>query len=156
MIRLFLISSMFFGSVVFAEPLPTFAGYTTQVKQKSLIKIDYESHEHGGSLKNNLEYQIGEPVNFGGRFRLAAVGCGTMCVSFVAINVDNGKIVDMVTASAGACFRPDSRLLVINPDIASMYDGEPPGWAYTVFYQITPFGFREVAKTKQDFTGPCD
>jgi hypothetical protein len=137
------------------ENAPTFADHSVYVSQGTLKRIDFASHESGEYMQDRLDYHIGEPVNFAGNYRLAVVGCGTMCQSLVAIQVSTGKIVDTVTSSLGACFQPDSQLLVLNPDLASNFEGEIPGWATTSYYRITPFGFKLLHSTKASYTGPC-
>lgn len=137
------------------EIAPTFADHSVYVSQGTLKRIDFASHESGEFIKDRLSYHIGEPVNFAGNYRLAVVGCGTMCQSLLAIQISTGKIVDAVTASLGACYQPESQLLILNPDLASNFEGEIPGWATTSYYRITPFGFKLLHSTKLSYTGPC-
>lgn len=134
---------------------PKFEDFAASPSRAKLTRIDFASHEQGDVIKERLEYHVGEPVNYAGHYRLAIFGCGTMCQTFAAIQVSSGKIVDLVTASFGGCFKPDSQLLILNPDLASNYGDQIPGWANTIYYRITPFGFKELYKTKESYTGPC-
>ncbi len=55
--------------------------------------------------------------NFAGHFRMVRGGCGTMCKTYVAIDLKNGEPYHLgVSASLGFRFRKDSSLVIIDPD----------------------------------------
>lgn len=57
--------------------------------------------------------------NFAGVYVLFEFGCGTACQTVVLVDRRTGDVLFApLSASAGTTFRPDSRLLVFNPDRA--------------------------------------
>jgi len=55
--------------------------------------------------------------NFAGYFRMVRGGCGTMCTTYVAIDLKNGEPYDLrVSASLGFGFRKDSSLVIVDPE----------------------------------------
>ena len=63
-----------------------------------------------------LEHAAHGAPNFAGAYVLAAWGCGTECQRFAVIDLRDGRVdVDTAIAPLGVEFRPDSRLVVINP-----------------------------------------
>jgi len=48
------------------------------------------------------------------RSRIVEIGCGTRCQVFWAVDLISGAVQSLLTASYGAAFRPDSRLIVAN------------------------------------------
>lgn len=57
--------------------------------------------------------------NFAGAYVLFEFGCGTACQTIVLVDRRTGDVLFAPqSASAGTTFRPDSRLLVFNPDPA--------------------------------------
>jgi hypothetical protein len=54
-------------------------------------------------------------VNFSGQYIVNYWGCGSPCQVGVAINAQNGQIIELPSASGGYDFRKNSRLLILNP-----------------------------------------
>lgn len=55
--------------------------------------------------------------NFAGHFWMVRGGCGTMCKTYVAIDLKNGEPYDLgVSASLGFGFRKDSSLVIVDPE----------------------------------------
>ena len=121
-----------------------------------LGQVDYSSYENGEAFREGLQAAAGKKANFAGKYYLYITGCGTMCQALLAVDLESSQIVDMVVASFGACFQKDSSLLITNPDIASIYDGELPPWAQSSYYQITETGFNLLQELKSDFPGVCE
>ncbi len=62
-----------------------------------------------------------EPINFAGKYVVNYWGCGSPCQVGIAINVKNGKLIEIPSASVGYRFKKNSRLLIINPPDSSDY-----------------------------------
>lgn len=133
-----------------------FDQWVVKVSNGRIQTIQFTSHPTGEALESRVQSERGQPVNFAGRYHLFSFGCGTMCQSFTAVDVYSGKIIDSVTASAGACYFPGSSMIVVNPEIYQMYDGQLPDWAFTRYYRMTQDGFLEFYKSKEPYLGKCN
>jgi len=79
----------------------------------------------------------------GNRFLFITPGCGSGCQAIGIYNIETGvPILLPVTASVGISFRPDSRLLVIDPPefIVQVYGADAPKWLTTSYYVISDSG----------------
>lgn len=136
--------------------VPDFDAFAAETTTNTLIAdIHIDSHPLGKSLESELVKQVGSGVNFAGKYHLLEVGCGTLCQVLIAVDVETGDIVDVVNSSIGSCFQDDSKLLIVNPYLSAHFDGAPPDWAYTYYFELTENGFTERLKTKDSFTGEC-
>ncbi|GAB3338323.1 hypothetical protein [Marilutibacter aestuarii] len=103
-----------------------------------------------------LDRAVGRPADFAGRYVLAINGCGTACQQVAAIDVETGATylpADGV-ARNGACYRLDSRLLVLDPIAPDVAD-KPPGFT-TRFYEMTDAGFVLVGQSASGTSLDCD
>ncbi|GEM_PF-2220837 len=154
-----LVNLVFLGVASYcnADTVPIdFDQWEVKVSNGRIQTIQFSSHPMGEALESRVQSERGQSVNYAGRYHLFAVGCGTMCQSFIAVDVYTGKIIDSVTASAGACYFPDSSMIVVNPEIYQMYDGQLPDWAFTRYYRMTQDGFLEFYKSKEPYLGQCN
>jgi hypothetical protein len=56
------------------------------------------------------------PPDFAGRYRVVEWGCGSPCHTFAIVESANGRVfMPGIAAMAGIAYRPDSRLLVVEP-----------------------------------------
>lgn len=148
---------LFLPPIAWAQESIDFSDFEVAEMSDALLEqVDYSSHENAEAFREGLQYAIGEKANFAGKYYLHITGCGTMCQALVAIDLETARMVDMAVASFGACFRSDSSLLITNPDIESIYDGELPSWAQSSYYQITDKGFELLQELRTDFPGECE
>ncbi len=103
-----------------------------------------------------LDRALGRAPDFAGRYVLTINGCGTACQQVAAIDVGTGATHvpgdDGMTAQ-GACYRLDSRLLVLNP-IAPDVEQRPAGFT-TDFYAMTDDGFVHLGSSRTGTTLTC-
>lgn len=125
------------------------------VSTKTLGKVDYSSHEKVEVFRDGLEALIGAQANFAGKYYLYTTGCGTMCQALVAVDIESGRMVDMVSASFGAFFQESSSLLITNPKLDSVFEEEIPEWAQSSYYRISDEGFELLQETQSSFPGEC-
>lgn len=109
-----------------------------------------------GEYSPLLERAIGRNADFAGTYVLAIDGCGTGCQQIAAIDVETGQAFVPGDGGSrnGACYRRDSRLLVVNP-IAPDIEQKPDGMT-TDFYVITDEGFHLVERSTNGTTLSCD
>ncbi|MFL9829626.1 hypothetical protein ACSV4D_12345 [Flavobacterium sp. ARAG 55.4] len=56
-----------------------------------------------------------EEINFAGKYIINYWGCGSPCAVGIAINAQNGKLIEIPASSVGYEFKINSRLLIVNP-----------------------------------------
>ena len=121
----------------------------------AIKSIDFSSNGSASKYKSTLKEAVGKRANFGGRYNLSFIGCGSMCQVFVAVEVETGRVVDIVNSNLGGCFQEDSNLFISNPKLVSAFGGTVPKWAHSKYYKITPNGFELLLETKEEYTGEC-
>ncbi|SFM33447.1 hypothetical protein [Marinobacter zhejiangensis] len=126
--------------------------------ERSARVVDQVDLPEGESVEGMfLERAVGESPNFAGRYVLTFWGCGTACQQVAAISVESGEVFypGEGGASNGACFRIDSRLLIVNP-IDQEGAQQIPDWFHTYFYEMTDDGFKLLGKTREGLSFQCD
>jgi hypothetical protein len=74
-----------------------------------------EENAEARKYKTAIAEGLKEGVNFAGKYTLVTVGCGTGCQTHYVVDRETGKVLDKVQSSMGARFKPNSRLLIVNP-----------------------------------------
>jgi hypothetical protein len=85
---------------------PTFAGKPA--------KVNLASHPDAKRFRTALTAAPAKGTRFAGPYRIVAIGCGTSCQSYWAVDLSDGSVYSLFTASFGAVFRSNSRLIVKN------------------------------------------
>lgn len=73
-------------------------------------------------------------VNFAGHYTIVEWGCGTMCQQMAIVDRISGKIIysqipfDTLDGHAGSKYKIDSRMLIINTEALSEFEGYEPGY----------------------------
>ena len=86
---------------------PLFTGVTA--------KVDFKSDRGGLRFKTRLTEGIKQGANFAGEYTVVRWGCGHPCGAGVILHAPTGRICAWFESCGGEEFKPDSRLLVINP-----------------------------------------
>jgi len=86
------------------------------VSPKPKIKIDWNSYKDAKHFKTRISEACNkENVNFAGHYCFVYWGCGSECFVSMVVDALTGKIYDGVGATSGFDFKPDSKMLIVNP-----------------------------------------
>lgn len=97
------------------QALPRFEDYpAAPIFTGKPAKVNLASHPGAKKFRMALTEAPAEETRCAGHYRIVAIGCGTSCESVWAVDLINGAVFSLFTASYGAVFRPDSRLIVEN------------------------------------------
>jgi hypothetical protein len=88
-------------------PVPPYTG--------KYAPINWKSNPHAKRFKTVITQGVHSGANFAGHYCIVEWGCGTMCQSWVIVDLITGKIFDGIPASRGLDYRPNSRLLILDP-----------------------------------------
>jgi hypothetical protein len=93
--------------------------------------VNLASHKDARSFRTRLREGALTGPNFAGHMTVILWGCGTSCQTVALVDARNGRVYFGPTAAAGAKYRVDSRLLVVNApeDVKEAYGNDPPDWA---------------------------
>ncbi|GEO06899.1 hypothetical protein AAE02nite_45630 [Adhaeribacter aerolatus] len=83
--------------------------------QGQAAPLDLVSHEDARLYRKTLTRGLATGSNFAGKYTLVSIDCGSPCLNNYIIETQTGKVVDKVQSNAGISYRPDSRLLLVNP-----------------------------------------
>jgi hypothetical protein len=67
------------------------------------------------STKEQVEYHGANGLNFGGHYCFVYWGCGSECQDAAVVDLKTGIVYHALTASLGYDFKPNSRLVIVNP-----------------------------------------
>jgi hypothetical protein len=85
-------------------------------------KINYSSSKTARRFRSALKWSIQTfGTNFAGHYNLSEWGCGTNCLNGAITDLKTGDVYDIPTATLNYEYKPDSKLLVINPPDSSGY-----------------------------------
>ncbi len=79
--------------------------------------VDLASHPDGKMFRTALtrDAEAGaRERRFAGHYRIVVIGCGTSCKTVWAVDLVDGSLRQLFTATLGVAFRPDSRLIIEN------------------------------------------
>lgn len=94
------------------EDFPVAAAFTGEPAE-----VNLESHPDARTFRTALtrDAEAGAlDKRFAGHYRIVVIGCGTSCKSVWAVDLVDGSLRNLFTASTGVGFRPDSRLIIEN------------------------------------------
>ena len=113
-------------SLACPSDLPRFTDYAVHsVYRGKPAAVDFTSDPGSRRYRTVLTRAEARGPNFAGHYTVATWGCGSPCQSNVVLDAATGRIVASFASSIGATYRPDSRLLIVNPpDSAGCYDRE--------------------------------
>ncbi len=95
--------------------LPKFEDYpVTEIFTGKPADVDLASHPEARRFRTRLRETFTDDTRFAGHYRIVRIGCGTTCQSIWAVDLRDGSVHFLFTASVGVVFRPDSRLIVQN------------------------------------------
>jgi hypothetical protein len=110
--------------------------------------VNLASHKDARTFRTRLREGAATGPNFAGHMTVILWGCGTSCQMVALVDARNGRVFFGPEAAAGAKYRIDSRLLVVNApeDVKEAYGEDPPDWAGTPGYYLWDKG--KLAKIK--------
>jgi hypothetical protein len=121
-----------------ATTAPTFDVYRTPVETiVAPAAPDYATAPDLIWLEARVAGYEPEVVEFAGRYAVLISGCGTACQAGAIVDLSDGSLHPIPTASAGYEFRADSALLLVNPpeEIEQGYGEGRPSWLHSYAYR---------------------
>jgi hypothetical protein len=104
------------------DALPRFEDYpAVPIVAGTPAKVNLASHPDAKKFRTALTQPFTPQQRFAGHYRIVEIGCGTGCQSIFAVDLVDGSVFSLFTASGGVVYRPDSRLIVRN-DPQTYYD----------------------------------
>jgi hypothetical protein len=98
----------------------TFTDFMVDTFKGKKAAIDYGSSPTATRFRTVItETYNRNNIMFGGHFIFVRWGCGSACKSGALVDVRNGTIYDLPTATLDYSFQKDSRLLIVNPPNAT-------------------------------------
>ena len=80
------------------------------------ISLDLKSLKEANEFRTRLKEAFKtDKINFAGHYTFVFWGCGSPCKISMIIDRLTGKIYESPTSSLGYEFKPDSRMLIVNP-----------------------------------------
>ncbi|KAA5537896.1 hypothetical protein [Paenimyroides baculatum] len=113
--------------------------------KNSKIKLNTNQNDFSIRYKTmiNQTYEK-EPINFAGKYVLNYWGCGSPCQVGIAINAENGRLIEIPSANVGYKFQKNSRLLVINPPDSLDYYIQDCSYCKPEFYLLDTLKYKFV------------
>lgn len=104
--------------------LPRFEDFpATESFAGTPARVDLASQPWASLYRTMLREGAAEGPNFAGAYTLVSWGCGTQCQQWAVVDARTGRVHGFPFDSGlGVDFRPDSRLVVVNP----LEPGEDP------------------------------
>jgi hypothetical protein len=98
------------------HPVPRFESYPAgPMFTGAPAKVDFKSDREGLRFKTRLSEGIKQGSNFAGEYTIVRWGCGSPCGAGAILHTPTGRICAWFESCGGEEFKPDSRLLIINP-----------------------------------------
>jgi len=95
--------------------LPMFEDYpAVETFDGTPAEVNLASHPDAKMFRTRLSEISPYDTRFAGHYRIVEFGCGTECQSIWAVDLIDGSVYSLFTASSGVAYRPDSRLIVKN------------------------------------------
>ena len=95
--------------------LPTYEDYpAVETFDGTPAQVNLASHPDANMFRTRLAEIPPYETRFAGHYRIVEIGCGTACQSIWAVDLIDGSVYSLFTASSGVAYRPDSRLIVKN------------------------------------------
>ena len=113
--------------------VPLYKGHPAKLRlEGNKLAVQYRTgiRDTYYSTKDQVEYHGLTGLNFGGHYCFVYLGCGSDCqLSFVA-DLKTGIVYSGIDAGRGYQFKPNSKLLIVNP----ANDGPPSSIFKTEYY----------------------
>ena len=89
-------------------------------------------------IKNNIKSQFyNDKSNLGSCYKIIIWGCGSSCQMIAIFDKQTGYCMDTLSASYGADYKTDSRLIIINPPLdQKMNIGQRKIFGEPIFYEL--------------------
>ncbi|MSP40862.1 MAG: hypothetical protein EXR70_20435 [Deltaproteobacteria bacterium] len=95
--------------------LPSFSDYPAgPMFTGTPAPVNLASDPNAQYVRSQLTEGVADGRRFAGHYRIVEFGCGTACQSVWAVDLVDGRVFNLFTASSGVAFRPNSRLIVEN------------------------------------------
>lgn len=138
-IPIILSSGLMLSPAALAQKIPQFKDYpASRIYRGKPAPVNLNSNAIARQFRTMLRNGAKKGPNFAGNYTVVMWGCGTSCQFIALVDARNGKVYDTgITASAGASYKINSNLLVVNPpeNIAEGYGGgQAPDWLKTEYY----------------------
>lgn len=107
----------------------TFDDFKTPATYNKKHPINYNSNPIAKKFKTVITdtYNQRDSADFAGHYVVAKWGCGSSCSMIAIVDIKTGRVYEGVIAAAGYDYRPESKLLVVNPP---NNDGWFPDWVF--------------------------
>ena len=129
---------------------PTFGKYTAKIEKATAKDINLKSNKDAKTFRTTLRKSLKQGVNFGGRYTLSFMGCGTGCLITAIIDAKTGDVYfpDRLFGTAHGYgeldkkdtveFRKSSRLIIVNgyPSTGKRDDTQLPDYGQ-YYYEWT-------------------
>ncbi len=135
---LFVLALMTAAPVDAGVAAPEFAQYPAKAHAIGAIAPpDLKSHPRARMFRTRLRHAAAKGPTFAGYLAVAQIGCGTGCQIYFFISATDGKVSGGPTSTAGAEWRKDSRLFIVNPPKSTReaYGGKVPDYAKARYYE---------------------
>ena len=97
------------------QALPRFEDYPVQeIFTGTPAPVNLDSHPDAKMFQTRLAQSFEDDTRFAGHYRIVSIGCGTACQSIWAVDLIDGTVYSLYTASSGVAYRADSRLIIMN------------------------------------------
>ena len=139
---------------------PAFRSYPVRAENASAKRIDFRNSPGASAFQTRLRDALRGGVNFGGRYVIAAWGCGTGCVSGAVIDARSGRVHFPKEFNALAVaysndeyadpleYRKNSRMLILRGVPGTASDSDPDGESGTYYYEWRNEKFRLIRFVK--------
>lgn len=121
-----------------SEPLVRFEEFPVSERYTGTpAAVNLSSDPEAQRFRTVLHNGAKHGPNFAGHYTVITWGCGTSCQSLAIVDAKSGAVyMTGLIAEAGAKFRIDSQLLVLNPaeNIAEGYGNNPPNSLTSRYY----------------------
>jgi hypothetical protein len=92
-----------------------FNDFVVPIDSGKQAPINWKSNPSARRFRTVIKEGVKRGVNFAGHYCIVQWGCGTLCQSWVIVDLDNGKIYDGISTCRGLDYRSDSRLIILDP-----------------------------------------
>lgn len=98
--------------------VPTFTDFPAEIQKIAKPSLNLRSHPIGLRFRTVIRTAVREQgINFAGQYTIVKWGCSTNCSQFAIVDLRTGRIFHNPKRilARGVDFRPDSRLLIVDP-----------------------------------------
>ena len=150
-------SAVFCVATAGTAQVPGYARYRVKIERPHAKKIDFRRSPGASTFRTRLTAALRQGTDFAGRYKIAAWGCGTGCISGAVIDTRTGRVYfpeELAALSVGYFsgeyeseplqYRADSRMLKLSGIPGRTDNAEPDQpwgeyyyeWKNNRFYQL--------------------